>query len=96
MSSDISGEIVELNVEEGDSVRKGQQLAKIFADIYTNTRNQAAAQVEQQEAMVQNSNAQLPALTATMDAAQLQYDRQKTLLAEKLFHRQNLKQRRQV
>ncbi len=85
MSSDISGEIVELNVEEGDSVKKGQLLAKIFADIYTNTRNQAAAQVDQQEAMVQNSNAQLPGLKATMDAAQLQYDRQKTLLAEKVI-----------
>ena len=52
MSSDISGEIVELNVQEGDSVRKGQQLAKIYADIYSNQRNQAAAQVNQQEAMV--------------------------------------------
>ena len=85
MSSDISGEIVELNVEEGDSVKKGQQLAKIFADIYTNTRDQAAAQVNQQEAMVSNVNAQLPGLKATMDAAQLQYDRQKTLLAEKVI-----------
>ncbi len=54
MSSDISGQIVELNVEEGDSVRKGQLLAKIFADIYSNQLNQAAAQVNQQEAMVDN------------------------------------------
>src|SRR5580765_8139999 len=60
MSSDISGEIVELNVQEGDSVRKGQQLAKIYADIYSNQRNQAAAQVNQQQAMVDNSKAQLP------------------------------------
>jgi len=85
MSSDISGEIVELNVQEGDSVRKGQQLAKIYADIYSNQRNQAAAQVNQQEAMVENSNAQLPGLKATMDAAQAQYDRQKTLLAQKVI-----------
>jgi HlyD family secretion protein len=85
MSSDISGEIVELNVEEGDSVRKGQQLAKIYADIYSNQRNQAAAQVSQQEAMVENVNAQLPGLKATMDAAQAQYDRQKTLLAQKVI-----------
>jgi HlyD family secretion protein len=85
MSSDISGEIVELNVEEGDSVRKGQQLAKIYADIYSNQRNQAAAQVSQQEAMVENVNAQLPGLKATMDAAQSQYDRQKTLLSQKVI-----------
>jgi HlyD family secretion protein len=85
MSSDISGEIVELNVAEGDSVHKGQQLAKIYADIYSNQRNQAAAQVNQQEAMVSNANAQLPGLKATMDAAQAQYDRQKTLLAQKVI-----------
>jgi HlyD family secretion protein len=85
MSSDISGEIVELNVAEGDSVRKGQQLAKIYADIYSNQRNQAAAQVNQQEAMVENSNAQLPGLKASMDAAQAQYDRQKTLLTQKVI-----------
>jgi len=85
MSSDISGEIVELNVQEGDSVRKGQQLAKIYADIYSNQRNQAAAQVNQQEAMVENANAQLPGLKASMDAAQAQYDRQKTLLAQKVI-----------
>src|ERR1700676_847801 len=85
MSSDISGEIVELNVEEGDSVRKGQQLAKIYADIYSNQRNQAAAQVNQQEAMVENVNATLPGLKASMDAAQAQFDRQKTLLAQKVI-----------
>jgi HlyD family secretion protein len=85
MSSDISGEIVELNVEEGDSVKKGQQLAKIFADIYSNQKNQAVAQVNQQEAMVDNAKAQLPGLKATMDAAQTQYDRQKTLLAQKVI-----------
>jgi len=85
MSSDISGEIVELNVEEGDSVKKGQQLAKIYADIYSNQRNQAAAQVSQQEAMVSNANAQLPGLKASMDAAQAQYDRQKTLMDQKVI-----------
>ena len=85
MSSDISGEIVELNVQEGDSVRKGQQLAKIYADIYSNQRNQAAAQVNQQEAMVSNANAQLPGLKASMDAAQAQYDRQKKLLDQKVI-----------
>lgn len=85
LSSDISGQIVELNVEEGDSVKKGELLAKIFADIYSNQKNQAAAQVNQQEAMVDNAKAQLPGLKATQDAAQTQYDRQKTLLAQKVI-----------
>jgi HlyD family secretion protein len=34
ISPDIAGEIVELTVMEGDSVKKGQELAKIYADIY--------------------------------------------------------------
>ena len=34
MSPDISGEIVDLNVAEGDSVKKGQVLARIYGDIY--------------------------------------------------------------
>ncbi len=87
MSPDISGEIVELNVQEGDSVKKGQQLAKIYAEIVMNQRNQAAAQVSQQEALVSNIRAQLPGLKATMDQTQLQYDRQKKLLDQKVISR---------
>src|SRR5271170_8299876 len=77
ISPDISGEIVELTVQEGDSVRKGEELAKIYADIYTTQRNQAAAQVDQQKAMVSNIAATLPGLKTTMDQDQLMYDRQK-------------------
>jgi hypothetical protein len=42
MSSDISGEIVELNVAEGDSVKR-TATGENVADIYSNQRNQAAA-----------------------------------------------------
>src|ERR1044072_5747771 len=48
VSPDISGEIVELAVQEGDSVRRGQVLAKIYADIYTTQRDQASAVVSQE------------------------------------------------
>src|SRR5687768_12496726 len=34
ISPDVSGEIVELNIKEGDQVKKGQLLAKILPDIY--------------------------------------------------------------
>ena len=92
MSPDISGEIVELTVVEGDSVKKGQELAKIYADIYTTQRNQAAAQVDQQQALVSNMSAQLPGLKATMDQNQLQYDRQKQLLDQKVISRAEFEQ----
>src|ERR1700754_5016912 len=50
VSPDISGEIIDLQVQEGDSVKKGMVLAKIYADIYSTQRDQAAVVVSQQEA----------------------------------------------
>src|SRR5215216_1720434 len=54
VSPDISGEIVALNVAEGDTVRKGQVLASIYGDIYASQRDQAAALVSQSQAQVGN------------------------------------------
>src|SRR3954466_13747915 len=71
VSPDISGEIVQLNVAEGDSVRKGQVLARIYADIYNSQRDQAAAFVTQSQAQVSNSQAQSGALKATLDQAEV-------------------------
>lgn len=85
VSPDISGEIVDLEVEEGDSVRRGQVLAKIYADIYSTQRNQAASEVERQEAMLANSRAQLSSLQSALDLAKRTYDRQKQLLADKVI-----------
>src|SRR5580698_8595282 len=66
ISPDVSGEVVELNVtQEGDSVKKGQELARIYADIYNTQRDQAAAQMNQQQALVSNMSEQLPGLKAT-------------------------------
>ena len=85
ISPDISGEVVELSVvQEGDSVKKGQELAKIYADIYTTQRDQAAAQMDQQQALVSNMSAQLPGLKASMDASKKTFDRQKQLLDDKV------------
>ena len=85
VSSDISGEIIELTVEEGDSVTKGQMLARIFADIYVTQRDQVAAAVRQQEAMVNNSTAQLEALKSTMIQTEAQFKRQEKLMQEKVI-----------
>lgn len=85
VSPDISGEIVELQVKEGDSVRRGQVLAKIYADIYSTQRNQAAAEVNRQQAMVDNSKAQLESLKSALELAKNTFNRQKQLLAEKII-----------
>lgn len=92
VSPDISGEIVQLNVAEGDSVRRGQVLARIYADIYNSQRDQAAAFVTQSQAQVSNSKAQLGALKATFDQAEVTYKRQKQLLDDKVISRSEFEQ----
>jgi HlyD family secretion protein len=96
ISPDVSGEIVELTVNEGDSVRKGQVLARIYADILNSQRDQVAAGVNQQQAQVRNSSAQLGALKATLDQAETQYNRQKKLLDEKVISRLEFEQAEQA
>ena len=92
ISPDISGQITELNVHEGDSVKKGQVLARIYADIYATQRDQAAAAVNQQQAMTANSQSQLDALKATMDQAERTYNRQKQLLDDKVISKAEFEQ----
>ena len=92
ISPDVSGEIVELTVMEGDSVRKGQLLAKVYADILATQRDMAAAGVNQQEAQVQNTSAALDAFKARMELAEKQYNRQKQLYADKVISKLEFEQ----
>ncbi len=85
VSPDISGEITELNVQEGDSVKKGQIVARIYADIYSIQANQAASGVAQSEAQVANSQASLEALKANMDQVEKSFKMQKQLYDEKVI-----------
>ncbi len=85
VSPDISGEIVQLNVIEGDTVKRGQVLANIYADIYASQRDQAAAIVSQSEAQVSNSKSQLQALKASLDQSESAFNRQKKLVDQKVI-----------
>lgn len=85
ISPDISGEITELNVQEGDTVKKGQLLARIYADVYNIQKNQAASGVVQSQAQVANSSAALGALKAQLEQAKRTYDMQKSLFDEKVI-----------
>ena len=92
VSSDVSGEITELNVQEGDSVRKGQVLARIYADIYSSQRDEAAARVAQSQATVANSTASIDALKAQMEADRQAYNRNKQLFDDKVISRSEFEQ----
>ncbi|HRB30526.1 MAG TPA: efflux RND transporter periplasmic adaptor subunit [Ferruginibacter sp.] len=85
VSPDISGEITELTVAEGDTVKKGQLLARIYADAYTIQKSQAATGVQQSKAQVSNTEAQSLALKAQLNQAKKTYDMQKKLYDEKVI-----------
>ncbi|ATL46836.1 efflux transporter periplasmic adaptor subunit [Chitinophaga caeni] len=87
VSPDVSGEIVDLYVQEGDSVTKGQPLARIYADIYGSVRDKAVAALSQSEAQLANTNAALNSFKAKLTQAKAAYDRNKTLLDQKVISR---------
>ncbi len=92
VSSDISGEIVELMVMEGDSVKKGQMLARIYADIYALQRDEASSRVNQSMAGVANFSAAIEALKANMTQDKISFDRNKTLYDQKVISKSELEQ----
>lgn len=92
ISPDISGEVTELDVQEGDTVKKGQVLARIYADIYALQRDEAASRVTQSQATVANSQASLDALKASLDQAKQTYNRNKTLFDQKVISKAELEQ----
>jgi HlyD family secretion protein len=92
VSSDVSGEITELSLVEGDSVKRGQVVARIYADILGTQQQQASAVVSQQQYQVANVEAQIVALQSAVQLAQATYDRQKKLLNEKVISQSEFEQ----
>jgi HlyD family secretion protein len=92
ISSDVSGEIVELYVKEGDSVYVGQVLAKIDPDTYVSAveRGKAAvnsskAQLSMAKAQIENSRAQIEQIKAQLENAKTIHSRNENLRKEKLI-----------
>ncbi len=96
VSPDISGEIVNLFVEEGDSVKKGQLLAKIYADIYSSQRDQVTASVNQVKAQYENVKANLSGLKTIYENAKATNERYKKLFADKIVSRSEYEQTEQA
>ena len=79
VSSEISGEIVELLVKEGDSVRVGQLLAKINPEILKAGLEQTSAAVNNGRANVNNAKARLAQARAQFTNIETIYERNKKL-----------------
>lgn len=92
ISPDVAGEVTELNVQEGDSVKRGDVLARIYADLYALQRDEASSQVSQSQATVANSEAALESLKASLTQAQQTYDRNKKLFDDKVISRSEFEQ----
>jgi HlyD family secretion protein len=85
ISADVSGEIVELNVKEGDHVTKGQVLAKILPDIYQSNVERSVAAVNASKAGYQSAQARLTQAKSQLTKAKINYDRNKKLYEDKLI-----------
>ncbi len=81
ISSDVSGEVIELYIKEGDSVTIGQVLAKIRPDEYVNAVERAKAAVGSAKSQrdvalsnVQSSGAQVKQAKAELTRVEAQYE----------------------
>ena len=85
ISPDVSGEITELYVQEGDSVRKGQLLLRIRPDNYQAAVSQQSALVNSQRANVGQTQARLQQLIASARQTELTYRRNASLYKQKVI-----------
>lgn len=72
ISSEVSGEIISLNVKEGQVVKKGDLLVKINPDLYTSSYNRSVSNLA-------GTKAGLGQADATFNEAKTSYERNKIL-----------------
>ncbi len=85
IAPEVSGEIRELLIEEGDSVGKSKLLVKIRPDTWVSQLNRAEASLNQQGANVESSKAALSRAEATSIRAKQEFERQEKLWKEKVI-----------
>jgi HlyD family secretion protein len=85
ISPDVSGEIVELKVKEGDNVEKGQLLCRIKPDTYISQRDRSLAAISSAKARLSQSEAQFI-------QADLSFKRSKQLFEEQTISKSEFEQ----
>lgn len=85
IAPEVSGEITDLTIEDGDSVKLGMVLVKIRPDILLSQLERAEAGLSQQRANMEASKASLSRAQATYMRAEQDYERQKKLWNEKVI-----------
>ena len=79
ISSDVSGEIVELYVKEGDSVKAGQVLVKINPEQYESAVEQGNASVSGSKSEVARSKSAVETASAQVEQIKSQLDNQRKI-----------------
>ncbi|MES2779169.1 MAG: efflux RND transporter periplasmic adaptor subunit [Bacteroidota bacterium] len=85
MSSDVSGEITELYVKEGDSVQAGRLLARIDPELYQSSLDRAEAALNSSKANLANARARLLQSEAKFNEVEQQFQRNKKMHDQKLI-----------
>ncbi|WP_121245797.1 efflux RND transporter periplasmic adaptor subunit [Mucilaginibacter phyllosphaerae] len=85
ISPEVSGEVVELPIKEGDVVKKGQLLCRIRPDILKSGYDRAVASYNTQKASVGNSAQMLKQNEATFANQESIYKRSKELFDKKVL-----------
>lgn len=85
IAPEVSGEIIDLLVEEGDSVKRGQLLVKIRPDTWESQLQRAQASLSQQRANLAQAEANQNAARAAFIRAEQEFKRQETLWKEKVI-----------
>lgn len=92
ISSDVSGEIIDIFVNEGDSIEAGQLLAKINPDLYESSLDQARASYQNAKSQQSSSAASLSRVRSSLTLAEQAYNRQKQLFEEKVISKAEMEQ----
>ncbi|MGL4598339.1 MAG: efflux RND transporter periplasmic adaptor subunit [Bacteroidia bacterium] len=79
IGSDVSGEIVELLIKEGDTVRKGDLLLRINPDLYKSSLDRAQATLNNSRAGLASSMARLEQAKAQFANSESSFNRNKKL-----------------
>src|SRR5882757_7125669 len=85
ISPEVSGEVVELPIKEGDVVKKGQLLCKIRPDILKSGYERAVASYNTQKASVGNASQMLNQAQANYQNSAAKYKRSKELYDKKVL-----------